>query len=73
MPASFLYNRLHRGAFQVKYLNKHMHMYSRYGLPIWLTEFACGFEATDLSADGQVWSSNSDLAPLRSIVAHGGG
>lgn len=39
---------------QVKYLNKHIHMYvQRYGLPIWLTEFACGFEAIELTAEGQ--------------------
>ena len=29
-------------------------MYTKYGLPIWLTEFACGFEAAELNEDGQV-------------------
>ena len=38
----------------MKYLNKHIHMYTKYGLPIWLTEFACGFEAAELNEDGQV-------------------
>lgn len=54
--------RLQPAAFQVKYLNKHMHMYTKYDLPIWLTEFACGFEATELSADGQVRSRTPELA-----------
>ncbi|CAM9623637.1 unnamed protein product, partial [Scytosiphon promiscuus] len=45
---------IHSYTCEVKYLNKHIHKYvQRYGLPIWLTEFACGFEATELTADGQ--------------------
>ncbi|CAM9505163.1 unnamed protein product, partial [Ectocarpus fasciculatus] len=45
---------IHSYTCEVKYLNKHIHMYvQRYGLPIWLTEFACGFEATELDANGQ--------------------
>lgn len=46
--------------FQVKYLNKHIHMYNKYGLPIWLTEFACGFEASQLTAEGQASAPEND-------------
>ncbi|CAM9916438.1 unnamed protein product, partial [Laminaria digitata] len=38
------YLAVHSYACEVRFLNKHMHSYTKYGLPIWLTEFACGFE-----------------------------
>ncbi|CAM9665667.1 unnamed protein product [Pylaiella littoralis] len=47
------YIAIHSYACEVKYLNKHIHMYSKYNMPIWLTEFACGFHATEFTAEGQ--------------------
>eukprot|EP00752_Nemacystus_decipiens_P008859 g7905.t1 len=47
------YLAVHSYTCEVRYLNKHIHMYTKYGLPIWLTEFACGFEALELNAEGQ--------------------
>ncbi|CAM9809445.1 unnamed protein product, partial [Ascophyllum nodosum] len=40
------YLAVHSYACEVRYLNKHMHVYIKYGLAIWLTEFACAFEST---------------------------
>lgn len=38
---------------KVKYLNKHLHSYLKYGLPIWLTEFACADESDLATTAGQ--------------------
>ncbi|CAN0438173.1 unnamed protein product [Ascophyllum nodosum] len=44
---------VHSYACQARYLNKHLQMYSKYGLPIWLTEFACGDDTSLMSESGQ--------------------
>ena len=38
---------------QVNWLNKILHGYLKYGLPLWLTEFACGDEAGKMTASAQ--------------------
>lgn len=50
-----------------------MHMYSKYGLPIWLTEFACGFEATELDEEGQVRELDEEEAEEKHITFSGCG
>lgn len=47
----YLFCSVHVG--KAKYLNKHIHGYLKYGLPIWLTEFACGDETARMSEQGQ--------------------
>eukprot|EP00904_Undaria_pinnatifida_P006640 jgi/Undpi1/3105/HiC_scaffold_15.g06479.m1 len=44
---------VHSYTCQVKYLNKHIHSYLKYGLPIWLTEFACADDSTLANEKGQ--------------------
>lgn len=39
--------------FQARYLNKHIHQYLKYDLPIWLTEFACGENSAAMNEQGQ--------------------
>lgn len=38
---------------QAKYLNKVLHRYLKYGLPLWLTEFSCADDRTHMSEAGQ--------------------
>lgn len=38
---------------QAQWLNKILHGYLKYDLPLWLTEFACGDEAAKMNANGQ--------------------
>lgn len=38
---------------QAKYLNKMLHGYLKYDMPLWLTEFACADEADKMNATGQ--------------------
>ncbi|CAM9199787.1 unnamed protein product [Choristocarpus tenellus] len=47
------YLAVHAYTCEVRYLNKHLHQYSKFGIPIWLTEFACGDNASVMTEEGQ--------------------
>lgn len=38
---------------QVNFLNKILHGYLKYDMPIWVTEFACGDEASKMNEAAQ--------------------
>jgi len=44
---------VHSYTCQVEYLHNHLSMYYKYGLPLWLTEFACADDTTKIDAAGQ--------------------
>lgn len=56
---------------QINWLNKILHGYLKYGLPLWLTEFACGDETTKMNAPAQAsyLSSAMKLLELHPGVA----
>lgn len=49
---------------QVNWLNKILHGYLKYDLPLWLTEFACGDEPDKMNASAQASYLSSALKLL---------
>lgn len=59
--SAFFRSPLHK---QVKYLNKSIHGYLKYGLPIWLTEFACGYAGEGETEEEQARLLNNSVTYL---------
>lgn len=62
MSSATLFPRLN--VPQVTYLNKMLHGYLKYGLPLWLTEFACADDSSLVDADYQATYASEALLLL---------
>ncbi|CAM9096280.1 unnamed protein product, partial [Hapterophycus canaliculatus] len=55
---------VHTYTCEVRYLNKILHGYLKYGLPLWLTEFACGDDASFMNKEDQATYLSNALTLL---------